>query len=271
MKIVLFARGEGFHSYGHEMAFLEGLRRHGHSVEVCPVGTVPANVDLAILWGVRHKRLILNIREKGGDYLVLERGYIGDRQKYISCGFNGLNGKANFMNKGLGDFRSKHFQHLMQPFIKNRGNYIVIMGQMENDASVKYIGFNNWLDDTFRQLKNITDRKIYYRPHPLSINQHVTEGLEVIHGDLHHVIQKAHCVVTLNSNSGVDTILAGVPCVSMDRGSMIYDVTQHNINAVIKPVFKDRQQWFNELAYCQWTDEEMASGAAWQHLKAFYE
>lgn len=271
MKIQVLTRGENSHSYKWEKAFLDGLKSHGVTAYMSnSAGLISLHTDLIVLWGVRNKRKILDAKAMGINYLVLERGYIGDREEYTSCGFNGLNGHANFVNKGLGDLRSKQFQYLMQPFQEKRGNYILIMGQMENDASVRDIGWKCWLENTYNELKTITDRPIYFRPHPLAGEQSIPEGLEIIQGDLHYVVKKAHCVVTLNSNSAVDTILAGVPCTTVNKGSMAYDITSHDLRAVINPIFKDRQQWLNELAFCQWNIEEIQGGSAWAHLKAFY-
>ena len=143
------------------------------------------------------------------------------------------------------------------------------MGQVSSDASVSHIGFNNWLQSTYMALEQITDKKIYYRPHPLEKEPYIPEGLEVLPGELHHALS-AYCVVTLNSNSGVDAVLNGTPCITMDKGAMAWDVTDHHLNAIIDPQTYDLDQWLNEMSYSQWSTDEMKNGEAWEHLRGFY-
>jgi hypothetical protein len=69
--------------------------------------------------------------------------------------------------------------------------------------------------------------------------------------------------VTFNSNSAVDAVLAGVPAYVEDEGGMAFDVASHTVGEIHRP---DRAQWAHDLAYCQWTVDEMASGATWEHL-----
>lgn len=270
MKVGIFTRGKSSHSYKWEMAFGEGLRRHGLDYKLQTIGDKPRDIDLGILWGVHKKDLTDHLRSFDKDYLVLERGYIGDRTEYTSCGFNGLNGNANFCFDYINDERLHLVQDHIQPIRETKGSYILIMGQIASDASVKHIGFNRWLHETYISIKEITDQKIYYRPHPLDNSPNIPEGLEVISGDLHDAMKKASCVVTLNSNSGVDAVLAGVPVISMDKGSMVYNVTKHHINDIIEPTIFDRAQWLREMSYCQWSIEEITKGIAWEHLKKRY-
>lgn len=259
------------HHWHHVNAFVRGLESHGHNVEIVKDNIV-RDCDLMIMWAHKKTRHQQAQKEKGKDYLILERGYIGDRVEWTSCGFNGLNGRADFVNQNIDDnSRSKKFKYLMQPYNRSPGHYIVIMGQIANDASVVKIGFNKWLDKTYEQLKKVSFKKIYYRPHPLDANPYIPTGLKVIKGDLHDVIKRAYVVVTLNSNSGVDSVLAGTPTITCDRGSMAYDVSDHDLNLIYSPIIKTRSEWFNKLAYCQWSMEEMADGTAWKHLRGFYD
>ena len=74
-------------------------------------------------------------------------------------------------------------------------------------------------------------------------------------------------VVTLNSNSGVDAALAGVPVIAFDEGSMAWPVAGHKPQDAIHPPRPDRLRWAAELAWCQWTDREFETGECWEHLR----
>jgi hypothetical protein len=197
------------------------------------------------------------LKENDIDYVVLERGYIGDRREWTSCGFNGLNGHADFCNENSDSRRLQYVEKYLEPVRKpNRSGYVLIMGQVASDASVRHIGFNKWLEDTYN---DYVRTHIVYRPHPLEVDPYIPEGLKVLKGTLKNAINNANVVITLNSNSGVDAILAGVATVSCDQGSMVYDVG-----------VSDRGQWLKDMSYTQWTLEEMESGETWSHLRKRY-
>jgi hypothetical protein len=68
----------------------------------------------------------------------------------------------------------------------------------------------------------------------------------------------AGLVVTFNSNTGVDAALFGRPVIAMDEGSMAWPVAGHQVTEIVMP---DRSAWAARLAWCQWTMDEMRSGA----------
>jgi hypothetical protein len=73
--------------------------------------------------------------------------------------------------------------------------------------------------------------------------------------------------VTFNSNSGVEAVVDGVPTLSFDIGSMVYEVSGHLLDDIEEPKRFDRTQWLANLCYAQWNPEELRNGEAWDHLK----
>lgn len=266
-KATLFTRGNQSHSYEKEMAMAAGMRKHGVTIDL-KSWQDSHSTDLAVMWGVRNKRLINDVKANNSDFLVLENGYIGNRNNWVSCGFNGLNGHADFVTDNVGNDRLSLISNFVLPLREGVGKYVLIMGQVPSDASVRHIGFNKWLDGICNKLKGKCD--IVYRPHPLNTNAYIPDGVKKAKGGLLCNINDASCVVTLNSNSGVDTVLAGVPCVAMDKGSMAWEVTGHNIEDILEPNYYERTQWLNKMSYAQWSIREMQAGDAWDHLKGFY-
>ena len=250
-----------------QVNFSEGLKRHGQKHQLCGSDAFP-KCDLAIFWGHRMMELINRQRTLGSDYLVAERGYVGDRFAWTSLGYNGLNGRADFLNNGKdGDRWNKYFSGLMHPW-KFNGDYILIMGQVSGDASLSELGdFNKWVAKMLSKIKEHHVGMVAYRPHPLA-RQKAPHGLRCISGTLDEDLADASLAVTYNSNSGVDAILAGVPTIVMDEGSMAWPVASHDPALVVYP---DRTTWANELAWCQWADDEIKNGDAWEHLKQKYE
>lgn len=77
------------------------------------------------------------------------------------------------------------------------------------------------------------------------------------------VWRDAGLAITLNSSVGVESVMAGVPTVTLDEGAMAWDVSGHSVDEVIKP---PRQEWLSWLAWTQWSWDEIAEGKPWAHL-----
>ena len=63
-------------------------------------------------------------------------------------------------------------------------------------------------------------------------------------------------------------MINGIPVVAMDPGSMAWGVARHDVTMDF--YMPDRRQWLYDLAYKQWTIEEVENGNAWEHLKQRY-
>ena len=98
---------------------------------------------------------------------------------------------------------------------------------------------------------------VYFKPHPNTARGNFKPKIETIGGDLSGVLEKCHLALCYNSNSSVDAVINGVPCVTFDRGSMAYEVTSHSIYNRIMP---DREGWLARVSNCQWTPEEIKNG-----------
>lgn len=261
LDIVVYRSGSQW-STSWEDYFIKGLKKHGEKFEERPKSDIRVS-DLAVIWAHRQKPLFDMQRQAGKDYLVMERGYLGDRYKWTSLGLNGLNGRATFPPpRDIGEKFHRHFGHRLRPW--REGEYAIVMGQVPGDASVKGIDINGW---AFRQCAELVERgyKVKYRPHPLNDDNTCPQGVELSREYLDNDLANAWLVVTYNSNSGVDAVLKGVPTVAMDEGSMAWRVTSHSLD---EPLYKgDRMEWANQLTWCQWSSDEISKGIAWDSIK----
>lgn len=233
-------------------AFAQGLARHGWKTTYSR-GWQPA--DLVVLWGVRAQDRIQKQRDHGGDIVILERGYVGDRFAWTSVSFGGrLNGRAEFRGPFSDGTRwERHFAHLMQPWQKRETGDVLIMGQVDGDMSLSGANIQVFYA-TAAQAFTEAGYPVRRRSHPLAKHGSIIPPLAA---DL----ALARAVVTFNSNSAVDAVLAGIPTIAVDRGSMAWDVTGHDLGVL--PPTPDRTAWAHALAWKQWTKDEMASGACW--------
>lgn len=242
---------------GFARAFGDGLLRHGLKE------TSHVACDLLVLWGTRRQREIDAQKARGGKVVVLERGYLGDRYSWTSISFGGgLNGRGNFTGPFHDGSRwEKHFAHLMKPWRTGEDGYALILEQVPGDMSVRGVNLRDFYSrarDAFTPLIN-TKVRPHPRTTPLKNAEAHQSGLRSLVADL----EGARLAVTWNSNSGVDAVLAGVPTIAMDEGSMAWDVTGHKLKM---PPAPDREKWAHALAWKQYSVKEMASGFAWDAI-----
>lgn len=236
--------------------------------------------DVAIIFGVRKSRVPISWprghvfqsqRKNNLDVVVLETGYInrGDGETHhYAAGFNGLNGRADFRNKGMpGDRLEKLRQSHLVRFLRwrEKGSHIVLCAQVPWDASVDHMDYMKWLQDTVDALRAI-NRRVVFRPHPKA-RLNPIPGFDYSTEPLKTDLQNAHCVVACNSNACVEAVIEGIPAIVTDEGSMAWDVAGKSLEDLGSPPTGDREQWASDLAYSQWTLAEMKSGEAWAHLQ----
>lgn len=209
-------------------------------------------------WGWRNGK---PYRDRGADVLVMERGYLGDRFAWTSLGWNGLNGRGRFpINADPSRFRL-HFGDLLKPW-KKSGEYVLLVGQVPNDASLDGQDLSGWYRTTARDAARLYGLPVAFRRHPKALERGIRQevpGTRLIESDLADALAGAKVVITFNSNVGVDAVLSGVPAVAVDKGSMAWEVTAHRVGELAYP---DREDWLARLAWCQWSIDEIRSGEA---------
>jgi hypothetical protein len=117
-------------------------------------------------------------------------------------------------------------------------------------------GCGDWLEKTLEVLQRHTDRPIVVRhkPRPGETVEPLAEALS-----------KAHALVTHSSNGAIEAVMAGVP-VFVSPSSAAAPMGLTDLSLIETPVYPDRHKWLAHLAYCQFSFEEMRSGAAWRIL-----
>lgn len=246
---------------GWTLAASEGLKRHGIEHEIVSTHN-PTRCDLAVCWGFKKKY----VKQLANRVLVMERGYLGDRMKWTSMGFDGLNNRAKFYNEGKDSTRlDTHFPGILKPWRDtSQGRYVLILGQVARDAAVRNVKILEWYDYVAERLgrRGIEAR---FRRHPLEGNTWRVRGASTLQGTLEDNLKDAKWVVSWNSNASVLSVLEGIPTVTMDEGAMAWDVTERDPS--VEPPTPPREQWAAEMAWAQWGVEEIERGDAWDHLR----
>lgn len=256
------------HQQVHGMAMKEGLERHGIQVEF-GIFNQYREADFNVVWGWRQSNIINNSE----NILVMERGHVGDRFKYTSCGWNGLGNRGIYPKAMDGGQRWKLlFSHLMRDW-KGFGDYILLIGQVEGDASLYGLkgGFLQWTQEQTNIIRNELGERVLFRPHPLvkrlGFPLNCPHGAELSESSLEKDLSRAKFCVVYNSTTSVESVLYGVPTITLDEGAMAWDVTAHNFYDEPGSFKPDRTKWAHDLAWTQWTLEEIRSGEVWEHLR----
>ena len=232
--------------------------------------------DIAVVFGVLKKAVpfsryrgavIANQKANHKHTIVLETGYIkrGDAEdSYYAAGFDGLNGRANFRNADMPYDRWIKLNVGLQEW-RTEGDHIVVCGQVPWDASVDQSNHYEWIEDTVSRIKNMSERKIVFRPHPKAPDYYI-HGVEYSRKPILEDFKNAWAVVTFNSNAAVEAAIEGIPVFVEDQGSMAFPIANRNLIYLDDPEIPDRTQWAHNIAYAQWTLDEMRAGETWRHL-----
>lgn len=244
-------------------AFAKGLAQHGWKVTV-QHDFAGEFCDLLVLWGTRRTDRIERQKASGGEVCILERGYVGDRKKWTSVSFGGgLNNRGIYRGPFHDPTRwQDHFADIMRPWRGSREGYALILGQVPGDMSIKDVNIGGFYAKAVFELSQL-GFEVRFRPHPLATDTAI-RGITSTKGKLADNLAGAALTVSFNSNSSVDAVLAGVPSLTMDKGTMAWHVTGHEYAFPAEP---DREPWAHALAWKQWQLEEIASGECWAAVR----
>ena len=252
---------------------LRAIGKALHNVDYINLRDGYRDCNISITFGIPKKatkrgELVQNIfSQHQGRHLIIEKGYI-KRDEYYSIGWGGLNGRADFMNKDRLPDRWTRLNIKLQGL--SQGESVLVCGQVPWDASVQHINYSKWCAETLAKIKRMTNRDIIFRPHPLQKEAIKTSGVTMsTENTLTEDLRRSFCTVAFNSNSGVESILGGVPTFAFDEGSMVFKLANTDLESIDSPYFptdEERNPWAYNLAYSQWTTNEMSDGLPQKHL-----
>jgi hypothetical protein len=251
MDWTIVAKPTAQHQASHAAALANGLAAHGLSARITH-SWERAETKRVACWGWRIGR---QLRARGHSVLVMERGYLGDRFAWTSLAWNGLNNRGAVPPAPAdgGERFDRHFGALLQP-LNPGGEYALIVGQVPGDMSLRGRNLHPWYCEQAR-LAQARGLRPVFRPHPLAARRApvlAVPGASRVAGDLAAALAGACEVITYNSNTGVDALIAGKPVTAADEGSMIWG----HAGA--------REPLLHRIAWRQWTMDEIADGSALQ-------
>jgi hypothetical protein len=244
------------HQSGAASALAQGLQRHGHRAEiVAALKARPENaagIDAVACWGWRRASQWAPFVRT----LVIEHGFVGDRRRWHSFGWDGLNGQARFATPDDGGKRWRR-RFALAPECQG-GGYALILGQVAKDAAVAGID----LDDAYRveaERLEALGHDVRFRDHPRSRERHAPQ-LKRAQGDLADALRGASLASAISSNALVDARIAGVPIGAQTKHAMAWGVQGEEPEGL--------ERWAHALAWAQWLLDEVRSGDAIETILA---
>ena len=257
-------------------AFLAGAERHGWPTELRPLCASPdvAGATAVAMVGVKSKRLFDLTREAGAVPIMLDKGYIRTRRTdarvwefwRVSVGAHHPTRTTLMAGKMPGD-RLERLGVELRPW-RSRGFSVVIAG-----SSAKYHSFyglaepNAYYSELVGKLRRLTDRPLIYRPKPSFKDARPITKAQFSDGaeSIYSALQGAWVLVTHGSNACFEAATAGIPSVVLGDG-IAAPISSTALEEIESPQLGKREQWLANLAYHQWTEDEMRTGEAFEHV-----
>ena len=180
---------------------------------------------------------------------------------------------------------------------RKRGEYVLVILQRPGDSSLRKLiqqhgTYDKFINYTMNEIQKHTNRPIVMRMHPLRQDKQKnlitafqdysdkknitistnTQGAGFLEGGegLYKDFADAWCVVGFNSNALTESICEGIPTFSMCPSSMAWECSNTDLSQIDNPKFFGREQWLNNLGYCQWREDECEAGLPAKHLLSIY-
>ncbi len=203
---------------------------------------------------------------QGIDWYFWDMPYYGRWHKETTQDYYWRVSKNSVHYRKTQDYPSDRFARWnVTPREYTRGTKILVCPSSE--TMTRYVtgaGVEMWLTMTLGALSRLTDRPIEVRRKPRANG---TSGPAAATIPFEEQAQDTHCVITCISLAAIDAQLMGIPTIC-HPASFAADISSTSLEDIENPRCIDRQQWFNNLAYSQFTQDEIAQGLAQEILDA---
>jgi len=171
------------------------------------------------------------------------------------------------------DRYEKYFKRELKPWQKD-GKKILVLPP--TNAVAGFFNATGWLDETVKVLKENTDRPIEVREKPYNptiATDHVGATVKVDEPTNHQPSiswNEYFACVTYNSTTFIESFTNGVPVFCNPNVCGATPIAGTDFTKIEKPRYEDRVALFSNLAYNNWTMEEMSNGTAWKMIDSYH-
>lgn len=221
---------------------------------------IPGNKTPVIIRGLGRQKAIRACVEQGRDYYYVDTGYFGNGRKKV---FHRIV-KNNLQN--IGEVIHRPHDRIAatgwQPRKFRGGKNILLCPPSTKVMTFFGLDLQQWINETINKIKQHTDR-------PIVLREKLPRSVRVTSDTMEMALANdVHCLVTFNSIAATEAILLGKPAFTLGPNAAqslcLQDLTQ--IEHPYIPTLDEVGAFAAHLSYCQFTENEMASGTAWRIL-----
>lgn len=241
----------------------EGLRKHGHQVSMRETSEYPREdeeeADVLALWGDWHgaQQILADCGKKKWQMLHIDNGYLrrGHYGGYYGVSWNARQCGAYLWER---DFPPDRFERLgeeIRPWKKD-GSTIAVLGFSRKQGQVIGLSYMDWLAGTVSEVRRFTGRRVVSRP-KLYDSSSVRAFFQQ---------ENVFAVVGLFTKAMAEALVDGIPvfplapCAASSMGTA-------SLQKIDEPYYpQNREQFFANLSYHQWSLEELKRGEPWEHI-----
>ena len=276
-------------------SFAEGVRAVGHTVKVeWEYRYTPSKLAVILGWATTNtggrnitlrKQIIPEQRRLGFQTMCIDAScwkYLDDHGSYLRYSLNGpFYDRAEYANRNSDATKwieiSNTLGVQLKPAKANPAGHILICMQRDGGFAMKSLDPNSWLQQKIKEIRSVTARPIWVRPHPgqydmkdfqqWSDRKHQKQNVMVLEPTQSRLIdnlQGAHSAVFFNSSASVAAACEGIPIFADDSSCVAWAVANQDISKIESPETFSREQWIYDLAAAHWSDADARAGRIYQ-------
>lgn len=264
-------------------AVTSGAKAHG--IEIVPVTDTEKKVDNVhgcVLFGIGKPNRTIFEAYKGCKTVYFDTGYCKPDQ-YYRVSVKSFQPVKYLMDEQKPSDRFERLGLELKPYAV-RGEHILFDG-----ASHKFClwhGFcqdrlgpewwhycwNVWGQEIVETIRQFSKKPIIYRPRP---SRNPKNAAGPIDGTIHSIVSleedfnRSFVVVSYGGSIGFHAMVEGVPhfAIGDSIARPLSETFWWKLDEPKIPSEEARLKWLYNVAYCQWTLDEIASGEAWADIK----
>lgn len=230
---------------------------------------IEKDVEDTIIFRSIVKKDLINYRlENNLPFYYMDSGYLGNyrsernpeaKKLWHRIVRNGLQHNEIIQRP---DDRWKRLGLKIKKPIKRKGSAILLALPSPKPCKFYDIDLDKWTADTIAEIRRHTDREIIVREKPKL-------RAERVNNSIYEDFEKTHVLVTYNSIAAVESVLHGIPAITL-APTAADPVCDKHISKVEDPTIQHIDKltaWAHHLAYGQYHYQELESGHAYRMLK----
>lgn len=200
-------------------------------------------------------------RELKRDFFYIDTGYFGNEVKrkiYHRIVKNNLQNIGQVINRPKDRLRQTKIKLMkFKP-----GKSILLCPPSEKVMKCFNLNLDDWIKETIKTIQTYSDRPIILRKKQERSVRMTTDTIQMA------LAADIHCLVTFNSIAATEALILGKPAFTLGPNAAqslcLSDLSQ--IDKPFIPTLDEVENWAAHLAYCQFTEQEMKNGLAWEIL-----